>query len=71
MNKRIKVPLTLKSNENVAREVAYSVFDRSNPHASSLIDNKLSDAGITVEALSKYFLELGKVVESFGIIVTT
>lgn len=65
MVKSIKVPLTLKSNENVAREAAFAVLTRSNPHASTLIEDKLKDAGITLESLTKYFMQVGTVVSQF------
>lgn len=59
------VRLTLKTNANVAREVSHEVLARSNPHASSLIENKLDDLGINEDSLSKYFTMLGDVVAEF------
>lgn len=65
MRQSIKVQLTMKVNEDVAKEVAYEVIKRANPHDSVLVDNKLEDAGITVESMARYFTELQLVVAEF------
>lgn len=59
------VELTLKINSNVAREVAHAVLMRSNPHASQLIEDKLSSLNINEETLTEYFEQVGYVVAEF------
>lgn len=59
------VSLELKTNENVAREVAQSVMLRANPHQSEFSAKRLDDSGINVESMTKYFLELAKAVAEF------
>lgn len=59
------VALRLKIDANAAREVAEAVWFRMNPHQSQLVEDRLEKAGITVEVLQKYFVELGKAVAEF------
>jgi hypothetical protein len=65
MTKNYKVVLTLNVNENVAKEAAQTVLMRANPHGQSLIDEILNKAGITEDALNRYFCQLGLVVSEF------
>lgn len=65
MTKLQKVALTLKTNENIAKEVAYEVLKRANPHDSILVDQKLNDNDITLDNLTKYFIGLQYVVAEF------
>ncbi len=57
--------LKVDIKQETAKEVAYEVLKRANPHDQTLVDNKLNDAGITHEQLEKYFVELGKIVAEF------
>lgn len=59
------IELTLKTNSNVAGEVAHAVLARSNPHASNLVEEKLAKAGIDENSLAKYFEQVSYVVAEF------
>jgi hypothetical protein len=61
----IKVPVTLKNDDRIAREVAENVLMRSNPHDSELIAKTLESKGITVESLTKYYQQIAAVVCEF------
>ena len=65
LTKTNRVLLTLKTEEVTANEVAYEVMKRANPHDSELVERKLEESGITLEAMSKYFTQLGYVVCEF------
>lgn len=65
MSKNHKVLLQLKSNEETAKEVAYEVLRRANPHDSSLVEQKLIDADVTLTNLTKYFVQLQTIVSQF------
>lgn len=65
MSRIIKVELTLKSNKEIAEEVAYEVLRRANPHESELVERKLSENDITLENLTKYFQDLQYLVADF------
>lgn len=60
-----RVVLTLKTNTEVAKEVAYAVLMRANPHDSDLVERKLTEADITLENLTRYFTEITKAVAQF------
>ena len=59
------VLLQLQTNEVIAREIAYAVMERANPHGQTLIDRDLDKMGITVDTLTRYFVELSGAVASF------
>lgn len=63
--KSLRVELTLKTNSNVAREVAAQVLFRANPHESTLTDSRLREAGVNLESLTRYFEQLALVVGEF------
>jgi len=65
LSKTVKVPVTLKMDDSIAREVAENVMMRANPHDSNLVAQKLESAGITVESMTKYYTEIAKVVVQF------
>lgn len=65
VQKKLRVWLTLRVNEVIAREVAEAVWFRINPHQSQLVEDRLANAGITVEVLTKYFVEIAKAVAEF------
>lgn len=65
MIKDRKVLLTLKIDEVIAREVAEAVMFRANAHQQSVTADRLATAGIDVTNLTKYFVELGKLVAEF------
>lgn len=65
MKRVSKVFLTLQTREETAKEVAYEVLKRANPHDSVLVDQKLTEADITLDTMSKYFIELQKAVCEF------
>lgn len=63
--KSFRVELTLKTDSNVAKEVAAQVLFRANPHESTLTASRLERAGVTLESLTKYFTQLSLVVGEF------
>jgi hypothetical protein len=65
LTKTIKVPVTLKTDDPIAREVAENVLMRANPHDSELVAKELEDAGINVESMTKYFKQIAAVVCEF------
>lgn len=65
VQKSFVVSLRLKTSEAAAREVAEAVWFRANPHQSQLVQDRLEKAGITIENLNKYFIELTKAVAEF------
>jgi hypothetical protein len=65
MNQIKRVSLTLKTEKPVAQEAAQAVLNRSNPHASLLVESKLESAGVNTESLMKYFTQIGAVVAEF------
>lgn len=65
MVQSIKVKLTLNVNKNVAKEAAYAVMMRANPHDSQLVESKLEELNINEETLTKYFTQLSLVVTEF------
>jgi hypothetical protein len=65
MKRSIKVELGLKTNEEVAQELAFEVLRRANSHDSELVERKLEQAGITLDRLAKYFQQLQLVVAEF------
>lgn len=65
LSKTIKVLVTLKTDDSIAREVAENVLMRANPHSSQLTANELKENGITVETLMKYYQQIAAVVAEF------
>jgi hypothetical protein len=65
ITKTKRIVLTLKTENETAREVAYEVYDRANAHQSTLVDKKLSELGINIENLTKYYEQLSLVVCEF------
>lgn len=65
MYTKIKVPVTLKTDNAMSREVAESVIMRANPHASMLVEQKLNEAEVTVENMMKYHQQIAAVVCEF------
>lgn len=59
------VPLSMGAKEEIAREIAHEVLNRTNPHQHTLIDDKLTAENINEGTLTKYFQELTKVVAEF------
>ena len=60
-----KVVVYVDPRKEIGDEVAYEVLERANPHGEMLIHQRLEDAGINVEVLSKYFTEVAKAVAYF------
>lgn len=65
MNKQQNVKLVLKANKITADIVSSAILQRANPHYQTLIDDRLTRAGITLENTSKYFCMLAAVVSEF------
>jgi hypothetical protein len=65
MTKTFRVYLTLSPKAEAAREVAEAVLMRANPHDSELVHTTLTEAGITVDNLQKYFIQLANLVTQF------
>lgn len=65
MQKIIKVELQLKNNDIISREVAYEVLNRANCHDSELVERKLTELGINLESMTRYFSELQLAVAEF------
>lgn len=63
--KLLRVGVQLKMDANIAKEVAYEVLLRMNPHQSMLTAKRLEDANVTLDNMVKYYLELGKAVAEF------
>lgn len=60
-----KVVVYVDPRKEIGDEVAYEVLTRANPHAEALIDKHLEDAGITVDVLSEYFIQVATAVAAF------
>lgn len=60
-----RVCVTLKTNTAIATEVAFDTYNRANSHNTQYVEDKLNEAGITVESLTKYFEQLSLVVCDF------
>lgn len=58
MNTIKRVPLQLKCNELVAREISEEILNRANPHFSPLIEEKLRIAEIDIETMTKYIMQM-------------
>lgn len=65
MYKSQKVMLVLKANTITADVVSSAILQRANPHYQTLIEDRLSRAGITVENTSKYFRMIAAIVSEF------
>lgn len=65
MNQIKRVYLTLKTEKSIAQEAAQAVLNRSNPHASLLVESKLESAGVDTESMTKYFTQISAVVAEF------
>lgn len=63
--KLLRVGVQLRMDANIAKEVAYEVLLRMNPHQSMLTAKRLEDADVTLDNMVKYYLELGKAVAEF------
>lgn len=65
MYKSQNVKLVLKANTITADVVSSAILQRANPHYQTLIEDRLSRAGITVENTSKYFRMIAAIVSEF------